>query len=533
MRWVALLVPAVAFAQDPAALYRQALDHQRLGDLAGAVQLYRQVLAVDASSIAARSNLGASLAGLGRYAEAIPEYEAALKTAPEQFRQPLQRNLGLAWYKSGHFAEAAPVFVKLYGERQGDKDLAMLAADCFLQTGEPAKAIGILEPLVASAGSDKAFAYVLGVAYLKASRSRDAQRTLDPLFKDTASAEGNYALAMSAFASGDFPSAVKAFERAIAIKPALPHIQSAYGQALLFTGDPDGALAAFRKQFESDPNDYDANFQSAAILARRGKHAEALPLLDRAISLRPQSVEARYAKAQALSANGQAKDAVTLLEALVMEYPEFGAAHGLLAEAYAKTGKSTAAGIQKALAEKYAAKPEQLAAGLKIGEMAPHFRLAHADGTTAEIPNPETGKPTVLVFGSYSCPNFRGAAPALNELAKSYAGKLPFLQVYIREAHATDQWQSTRNEREHIELTPATSAAQKTEYAMMCQRKLHLSFPAVVDGLDNKAEQAYGAWPSRVYVISPSGHVLYGSGLTEQDFDRNALETAIRSALGK
>ena len=66
---------------------------------------------------------------------------------------------------------------------------------------------------------------------------------------------------------------------------------------------------------------------------------------------------------------------------------------------------------------------------------------------------------------------------------------------------------------------------------MLCQRKLHLSFPAVVDGLDNKAEEAYSAWPSRVYVISKSGRVLYSSGLTEQDFDRKALEAALRTAL--
>lgn len=497
-RPLALLVLTVAgLAQDTATLYRQAVDQQRQGNLAGAVQLYRQALTVDSSSIAARSNLGAALAGLGRYAEAIPEYEAALKAAPAQFRQPLRRNLGLAWYKSGHFAEATPIFDGLFAELPGDRDLALLLADCYLQTGEPAKAI----------------------------------RVLDPLFQDSNSAEGSYALGVSAFATGDFPSAVKAFQRAIAINPALPHIQSAYGQALLFTGDPDRALAAFRKQFAADPNDYDANYQSSAILARRGRHADALPLLDRAIALRPQAAEARFAKAQALIAIGRTKDAETLLETLVKEYPQFGAAHGLLADAYTKTGRSTAAAAQKALADQYAAKPDLQTAGLKPGELASHFRLSHADGTASEIPNPEAGKPAVLVFGSYSCPNFRGAAPVLNELAKSYAGRLPFLQVYIREAHATDQWQSTRNEREHIELTPATTAAQKTDYAMLCQRKLHLSFPAVVDGLDNRAEEAYSAWPSRVYVISKSGRVLYSSGLTEQDFDRKALEAALRNAL--
>jgi type I thyroxine 5'-deiodinase len=147
------------------------------------------------------------------------------------------------------------------------------------------------------------------------------------------------------------------------------------------------------------------------------------------------------------------------------------------------------------------------------------------------ITAPEQGKPTVLVFGSYSCPNFRKAAPALNDLAQSLGKQVTFLQVYIREAHSTEQWQSTINEREQVTLAPVASATQKQEYAMMCQRKLHLRFPAVVDGMDDAAEKAYQAWPSRVYVLSADGHVRYSSGLLEEDFDRAALEKAVRSAI--
>lgn len=541
MRLLCLLVlsSVISLGQDAASIYRQAVDRQRQGDLAAAVQLYRQTLTLDPANIAARSNLGAALAGLGRFTEAIPEYEAALKNAPEQLREPLQRNLALAWYKSGHFAEAVPLFLAFHRARPSEKDNAMLAADCFLQLGEAAKAVEILEPLVSAASYDKAFAYVLGVAYLKTSRAADAQRTLDLLFKDTSSAEGNYALGMAAFASGDFPSAVKALERAIVINPALPHIQSAYGQALLFTGDPDAALAAFRKQLEADPNDYDANFQSAAILSRRGKNDEATKPLDLAVSLRPQSAEARFARAQAYLATNRTPEAVKQLQSLTKDLPEYGAAHSLLADAYAKSGSATAAAREKTLAAKYSLKTEHAASagpqpiGLKPGDSAPHFRLAHADGSLADIPNPERGKPAVLVFGSYSCPNFRGAAPALNELAKTYDGRVPFLLVYIREAHSTDQWQSTRNERERVELAPASTNSQKAEYATMCQRKLHLRFTSAVDGLDNHADTAYAAWPSKVFVVSASGKVLYSSGLTEQDFHRPALEAAIRRTVLK
>ncbi len=73
--------------------------------------------------------------------------------------------------------------------------------------GEPGQALAILEPLAAGAASDKALAYVLGIAYLKNGRTAEAQRILDPLLKDDSSAEGQYALGMAMFTSGDYPSA--------------------------------------------------------------------------------------------------------------------------------------------------------------------------------------------------------------------------------------------------------------------------------------------------------------------------------------
>jgi type I thyroxine 5'-deiodinase len=69
---------------------------------------------------------------------------------------------------------------------------------------------------------------------------------------------------------------------------------------------------------------------------------------------------------------------------------------------------------------------------------------------------------------------------------------------------------------------------QKNGYALMCQRKLHLRFPAVVDGLDDGAEKAYVAWPSRVYVIGADGKVRYSSALDEENFDAKTLEAKIR-----
>ena len=73
---------AVARSQTPQALVQDAISKQRAGDLAGAVKEYRQFLKLHPEATAIHSNLGAALAGLGRFEEAIAEYRIALKQSP-------------------------------------------------------------------------------------------------------------------------------------------------------------------------------------------------------------------------------------------------------------------------------------------------------------------------------------------------------------------------------------------------------------------------------------------------------------------
>ena len=63
---------------------------------------YREFLKIHPEATAIHSNLGAALAGLGRFEEAIAEYRMALKQSPSFPGARL--NLGLAYYKMGRIA---------------------------------------------------------------------------------------------------------------------------------------------------------------------------------------------------------------------------------------------------------------------------------------------------------------------------------------------------------------------------------------------------------------------------------------------
>src|SRR5712692_5371328 len=96
--------------------FTHALELHRAGDLEGAAREYKAVLAADPNRVDARSNLGAVLANLGRYAEAIEQYRQALPDAPPAAAVHLRVNLALAYYKSFQIVEARDELSKLYAE---------------------------------------------------------------------------------------------------------------------------------------------------------------------------------------------------------------------------------------------------------------------------------------------------------------------------------------------------------------------------------------------------------------------------------
>src|SRR4030095_11408230 len=85
-------------AQSPQALMDDAIAKQRAGDFPGAAKQYRSLLKLHPEVAAIHSNLGASLAGMGLFEDAIHEYKIALNRMPGL--PGLRLNLALAYYKT-------------------------------------------------------------------------------------------------------------------------------------------------------------------------------------------------------------------------------------------------------------------------------------------------------------------------------------------------------------------------------------------------------------------------------------------------
>lgn len=76
--------------------------------------------------------------------------------------------------------------------------------------------------------------------------------------------------------------------------------------------------------------------------------------------------------------------------------------------------------------------------------------------------------------------------------------------VYVREAHSADSpWPIDTPEPQKI-YAPKTYKDRLIN-AHICVIRLDLEFPCLVDELDNAVDQAYEAWPDRLFVVDING----------------------------
>jgi tetratricopeptide (TPR) repeat protein len=455
-------LPPAPWAQEARQRYQEAVALHQAGDLEAAVAAYREVLALGGRNPAARSNLGAALAALGRYEEAIEAYRAALEVVSDP---GIRLNLALALYKSGDMAEAAEELERLRGAKPDDLRVLLLLADCRFRLGQLDLVEELLRPAAEAHPDNRAVLYLLSVTLARNGKVEESQPLVDRLLESGDSAEARFVLGTMAFSAGNMPEALREFSRALELNPALPSLRSYYGRALLFTGDADAARAAFEETLAADPNDYDAHFYLASILATRGLVEEARPHAERARQLRPGS-----------------EDVASLLAS--MDDP----------------GSVDPGGDSSPL----------------VGKPAPDLVLRRAGGSAYPLAELR-GQPVLLVFGSLSCPLFRTSAPDLNALYDEYGERVAFRMVYMREAHPEgESWESTINIREGIRVPAARTEAERAETADRCRAVLDIPYEIALDSMAGEGEAAFEAFPSRAFVIDAEGSVTFSMGLGEQ-----------------
>ena len=130
---------------------------------------------------------------------------------------------------------------------------------------------------------------------------------------------------------------------------------------------------------------------------------------------------------------------------------------------------------------------------------------------------------------------------SLTEIYKQYHKEVQFLSIYIREAHPIDGWWLGRRLTRKLILKMAPKVSmdhydsktieERRAVAGECETALRYGIHTYVDEMDDYVNDAYAAWPTRLYLVGLDGKVVYAGGLGPYDFKPAKLKAAIEKYL--
>jgi tetratricopeptide (TPR) repeat protein len=369
---------------EAGALFADAVRKQRSGDLAGAVADYRRLLEVQPQNVEVRSNLGAALAGQGRYAEAIDEYRAALTQDPAQ--AAVRLNLAVALQKAGRPTDAAPELERVLSQEPGDRRATILLAESRAQLGEYGKAAFLLTPLYDKDPTDRAVTYLLGLALVQNKQTDRGKVLLDAVLRNGESGEALLLLGAVKHAVGEYAAARDDFARAASLNPNLPSVNGWLGKAHMNVGETEKAAEAFRKELATNPNHYDSNLLLGVLLKQGQKPSEAMERFQKAASLRPGAPEALYQLGSLHLSMGDTENARSALETVVAGAPDFLEAHVSLATVYYRLKRKADGDRHRSIAEELRHKLQEQEPGAQaVGDV---YRGEPAGGRPGQTEKP-------------------------------------------------------------------------------------------------------------------------------------------------
>lgn len=89
---------------------------------------------------------------------------------------------------------------------------------------------------------------------------------------------------------------------------------------------------------------------------------------------------------------------------------------------------------------------------------------------------------------------------------QDYKDVAEFRMVYINEAHAADGRRPVGYAKEKG-ITEHDDYSERCTTAQMLMDDKTLTIPCLIDGMDNKVNQAYQAWPDRIFLVRTDGRL--------------------------
>jgi hypothetical protein len=158
--------------------------------------------------------------------------------------------------------------------------------------------------------------------------------------------------------------------------------------------------------------------------------------------------------------------------------------------------------------------------GFQAGDTIPAFRLYDSNGSETEVEDLlQTGKPLLLIAGSYTCPVFRQKITQINQVASTFAGLINVVVIYVVEPHpkapdlspySGSVWTTSENQQEGILYLQPTIYGERKQLLQDMQSNPNyvLDVPVMIDGPCNDWWQHFGPAPNNAYLIQSDGVIF-------------------------
>jgi hypothetical protein len=109
------------------------------------------------------------------------------------------------------------------------------------------------------------------------------------------------------------------------------------------------------------------------------------------------------------------------------------------------------------------------------------------------------------------------------------------LTVYVREAHPLDEWQMKSNakDKDNVCYAQPKTLEQRVAIANDFTQRFHYTVPFGIDDMSNAANDAYAAWPERLYIIDERGRIGYKGGNGPFHYDPKEVRAWLAGRFGE
>lgn len=237
---------------------------------------------------------------------AIPEVEGSPN--PEVTEETLARYPTLKEYTE-------KLYEAVMQEDITDEDTLKNLYSGLFYSGEKEKALEITNILIGIDPSDADYHFIKGRALFGLKRFDEAIKAFDKAIElkpDYAKAYNNKGIALKNI--GKFDEAIKAYDKAIELKPDLVQAYNNKGVALRISRKYDEAIKAYEKAIGLKPDDPYAYVSKGVALASLGKYKEAIESYRKAIELKPDFGSAYFNRACAFGLMGKRDEMIADLK---------------------------------------------------------------------------------------------------------------------------------------------------------------------------------------------------------------------------